>query len=139
MSVVHVTTRKHGDVSGRDHHQGPCRCPGALHNWSPLVTRCSAAENWPHLSLAAPLGRAPEPCTSPRQQDGAIPGGRGVGELARGHEGKRTDLATCLPWGSMDAKMMSHPHLTPTPTPHHLLVKGAQVSLSPKVGVGYGG
>lgn len=131
-SVVHLTIREHGDASDGDSHQGPCRCPGAV-------------RHWPHSSLDAVLQRTGPisqwqkqsgergPCTSLGQQDGASPGVRDVGELARGHECERTDLATCLPWGSMDAEMMPHPQPDPQPYPSlHLGQEGTGKPFSPR-------
>lgn len=56
MSVVHITTRDHGDIPGLGSHLGPCSCLRAVQNWLVmLLASCSTQESWPHLPPLAAL------------------------------------------------------------------------------------
>lgn len=48
-----------------------------------------------HTQESGPALLLSGPCTLPGQLSRADPGGRDVGEMARGHESKRGDLAPC--------------------------------------------
>ena len=64
MSMIHITTREHGDVPGSAAEEDHAHVQ-ELYRTDLLLTGCCALSSSPHLSLVAVLGRAgPVPCPS---------------------------------------------------------------------------